>query len=156
MTNIIFIKDGLYHSGRDITTAGDFFVNTLHRNLNIEESVATSLLEGHTETSVDASMLTRTLEYAMDELASGLEMAFSYYKSTEKEATIDRMIISGGGSYISGMIKFLEDRFNTVVTVTNPLAYLQHDPGLFGVVNPQQISSFMSVAIGLALRKVED
>lgn len=155
MTNVIFIKDGLYHSGRDVTTAGEFFVNTLHRNMNIDESEAAEVLKGKVDASIDNSMVVRTLEYAMDELASGFEMAFSYYKNSEKDATIDRMVISGGGAYISGMTKFLEERFNTVVSIANPLAYLQHDPGLFGVVNPQQISAFMAVAVGLALRKVE-
>jgi type IV pilus assembly protein PilM len=96
------------------------------------------------------------MDYAFEELSSGIDLAFSYFKTSEKSEKIDKIILSGGGAYIANIIRFLEDRHNTIVQVSNPLAFLHHEPGLFGAIDPQKISAFMTVAVGLALRKVVD
>ena len=154
LTNITFIKDGLYHSTRDFSTAGDFFCKTLNKNLDISEEAAIKLLQGDIDSSIDTNLVYSTIDYALEELSSGIDLAFSYFKSSEKIDKIDKIVVSGGGAYIPNMIKFLEDRYNTIVQLSNPLAYLHHEPGLFGAVNPEEISAFMTIAVGLALRKV--
>ncbi len=156
LTNITFIKDGLYHSTRDVATAGDFFCKTLHRNLNISEEEAAEVLKGNSDESLDTNLIQRTVEYAFEELSSGIDLAFSYFKSSEKSEKIDKIVLSGGGAYINNIVPFLEERHNTIVQVSNPLAFVHHESGLFGTVDPQKISAFMTVAVGLALRKVVD
>lgn len=156
LTNITFVKDGLYHSTRDIATAGDFFCKTLHRNLGIPEEKAAEVLKGTSDDSLDTNLIQRTIEYAFEELSSGIDLAFSYFRSSEKSEKVDRIVLSGGGAYIPRIIEFLEERHNTTVQVSNPLAFLHHEPGLFGAVDPKKISAFMTVAVGLALRKVTD
>ena len=54
LTNVTFIKDGVYHSSRDITTAGDFFNKTIQRNCGISAEDAAGLLKGRAMSSVDA------------------------------------------------------------------------------------------------------
>ncbi len=156
LTNITFIKDGLYHSTRDVATAGDFFCKTLHRNLGISEEKAAEVIKGAVDTSLDSNLIQRAIEYAFEELSSGIDLAFSYFKSSEKSEKIDQIILSGGGAYIPNIVSFLEERHNTMVQLSNPMAFLHHEPGLFGAVDPQKISAFMTVAVGLALRKVVD
>lgn len=157
LTNITFIKDGVYHSSRDIATAGDFFCKTLQRNLNIPREDAAEVLKGNfSNPSLDKNLIRTSIDYAFEELSSGIDLAFSYFKSTEKSDKIDRIVISGGGAYIANIKKFLEERHNTAVRISNPLAFLTHDPNLFGVVNPQKISAFLTGAVGLALRRVVD
>ncbi|MBN1981223.1 MAG: type IV pilus assembly protein PilM [Chitinivibrionales bacterium] len=153
LTTITFIKDGVYHSTRDIATAGSFFCQTLQRNLNISYDEAADVLKGVRTKGCDENMVTRAIEYASEELSSGIDLAFSYFKNSEKSEKIDKIILSGGGAYIPNIVKYLEERHNTQVKLSNPLAYLNHEPGLFGTVNPQKISAFLTVAIGLALRK---
>lgn len=154
LTNITFIKNGLYHSSRDIAIAGDFFCKTLHRNLNIPEEDTKEILQGKLDSSLDKNLVTRAIEYSFEELSSGIDLAFSYFNSSEKNDKIDKIVLSGGGAYIENISKFLEERYNTDIQVSNPLEYLYHEPGLFGTINPQDITSFMSIAVGLALRKI--
>jgi len=40
--------------------------------------------------------------------------------------------------------------------IANPLARIQFDPGLFGQEDPMTVAPFLTVGIGLALRKVGD
>lgn len=155
LTNVTFVKNGMYHSARDISTAGDFFNKTLQRNLGLSNDEAAMMLKGRCTTSIDQAKLTQSIEYAAEELSSGIDLAFSYFKSSEKSESIDRIVLSGGGAYIPGITEFLENRHQVNVQISNPLACIEYDPGLFGSIDPQNISALLTVAIGLALRKVE-
>jgi len=158
LTNVTFIKDGIYHSTRDISTAGDYFNKTLQRNLGLNQEDAAMLIKGkNTSTAaLDSSKLHQSIEFAAEELSSGIDLAFSYFKSSTKSDAIDRIVLSGGGAYIPDIQDFLAKRHQTVVQLSNPLAFLQYDPGLFGNIEPQSISALLTVAVGLALRKVDD
>lgn len=156
LTNISFIKDGVYHSTRDVSTAGDYFNKTVQRNLGLSTEEALLVMKGRTTSSVDMNLFKQSIEYAAEELSSGIDLAFSYFKSSEKSDTIDRIVLSGGGAYIPEMTSFLEKRHNTSVQILDPLSSIQFDPGLFGNVDPKSISALLTVSIGLALRKVAE
>jgi len=153
LTNITFVKDGKYHSSRDISTAGTFFNTILQRNLGITAEEAASIIKGRNTRAIDLSVLWQSIEYAAEELSSGIDLAFSYFKHSEKSDSIDKIILCGGGAYIPNIVPFLEKRHDTVVQVLNPLTYLQFDPALFGNLNPQSIGSLLVVAVGLGLRR---
>ena len=48
----------------------------------------------------------------------------------------------------------LADRHETTVVRSNPLNAIKFDPGLFGGTDPQRISAFLTVAVGLGMRKI--
>lgn len=154
LTNVTFVKDGVYHSSRDISTAGDFFNKTLQRNLGLSAEDAMSMLKGRATQVLDPQALKQSIEYAAEELAAGIDLAFSYFKSSEKSDAIDKVVLSGGGAYIPDISAFLEKHYQTTIELSNPLAILEYDPSLFGSIDPQKISALFTVAVGLALRKV--
>lgn len=156
LTNVTFIRDGIYHSTRDISTAGDYFNKTIQRNLGLNSEDASLLLKGKNRDSYDNNKFSQSIEFAAEELSSGIDLAFSYFKSSTKSDAIDRIVLSGGGAYIPNLIEFLTKRHQVSVQISNPLAFLQYDPGLFGNIDPQSISALLTVAVGLALRKVDD
>jgi type IV pilus assembly protein PilM len=156
LTNVTFIKDGIYHSTRDISTAGDYFNKTIQRNLGLNSEDASLLLKGKNKGSFDNNKFNQSIEFAAEELSSGIDLAFSYFKSSTKSDAVDRIVLSGGGAYIPNLTDFLAKRHQVSVQISNPLAFLQYDPGLFGNIDPQSISALLTVAVGLALRKVDD
>jgi type IV pilus assembly protein PilM len=156
LTNVTFIKDTVYHSMRDISLAGDFFARTLQRNLGISKEDAFSIMRKKASGGVDHSRIEQSIQFAAEELSSGIELAISYFRSSEKSDVIDKIVLSGGGAYIPELTQFLEKRFETVVQISNPLAYLDYHPDLFGVTDPRNISALLTIAIGLALRRVSE
>lgn len=152
VTSLTFIKDGIYHSTRDISTAGEFFNRILQRNLGISNEDAVLALRGKTA-GVDMSQVKQSVGYAAEELSSGIDLAFSYYKSSEKTDSIDKMVLSGGGAYMPSLAQFLESRHQTRVQVSNPLAHVSYNKNLFGSTDVESISALLTVAVGLALRK---
>ncbi len=156
LTNVTFIKDGVYHSSRDISTACDFYAKTLQRNLGVGAEDAINILKGRTNQSLDANSLRQSLDYASEELSTGIDLAFSYFKSSEKNDAIDKVVLSGGGAYIPNISSVLEKRHQTTVQISNPMGFLEYDPAMFGAVDPRKFSALFTVAVGLALRKVAD
>ncbi len=155
LTNITFVKDGVYHSTRDVSTAGGYFHKVLQRNFGLNSEEASQALRGRYADSIDANEVMQSIEYAAEELSSGIELAFSYFKSSEKNDSIDKMVLSGGGAYIPNIASILAKKHQIQVRVADPLSFLQFDPGLFGNMAPQSFSALLTVAIGLALRKCE-
>jgi len=156
LTNVTFVKDGIYHSSRDISTACDFYTKTLQRNLGIGSEEALNVLRGRNTQSLDANAVKQSFDYASEELSTGIDLAFSYFKSSEKSDSIDKIVLSGGGAYIPNIASILQKRHETSVQISNPMSFLKYDPELFGVADPRKFSAIFSVAIGLALRKVTD
>jgi type IV pilus assembly protein PilM len=156
LSNVTFIKDGVYHSSRDISTACDFYAKTLQRNLGIGTEEAINILKGRTNQSLDVNSLRQSLDYASEELSTGIDLAFSYFKSSEKSDSIDKIVLSGGGAYIPNITSLLEKRHQTSVQISNPMGSLVYDPAMFGAVDPRKFSALFTVAVGLGLRKVAD
>src|SRR6056297_357150 len=67
LTTVTFIKDGVYHSNRDIATAGTFFNTILQRNLGVTAEEASSIIRGRTNRPLDMDMLWQSIEYAAEE-----------------------------------------------------------------------------------------
>ena len=153
-SRIVFIKDGLFHSTRDISTAGDYFAKIIERQLKISEEDSQNLLHGRTVAGVDAEAFKDSLEYALEEFVLSFDMAFSYYRKSEEVDSIDKIVLSGGGSYIPGLMEYLAKRASTTVVRSDPFSFLGFKEGLFGDVDPSSFSSLLTVAVGLALRKV--
>jgi type IV pilus assembly protein PilM len=156
LTNVTFVKDGVYHSSRDISTACDFYVKTLQRNLGIGQEDAINILKGRTNQSIDHDSLRQSLDYASEELSTGIDLAFSYFKSSEKSDSIGKVVLSGGGAYIPNISALMEKRYQTTVQISNPMGFLEYEPAMFGAVDPKKFSALFTVAVGLALRKVEE
>jgi type IV pilus assembly protein PilM len=155
LTNVTFVKDGVYHSSRDISTACDFFNRTLQRNLGLSAEDAMTMLKGRSTQALDPQAILQSIEYAAEELAAGIDLAFSYFRSSEKTDAIDKLVLSGGGAYISDIAPFLEKHYQTSIELSDPLSILEFDPSLFGAIDPHSISALFTVAVGLALRKTD-
>jgi Tfp pilus assembly PilM family ATPase len=67
-------------------------------------------IKGRTSSSFDAAKFKQGIEYAAEELSSGIDLAFSYFKSSEKSDSIGRIVLSGGGAYSPNLVEFLEKR----------------------------------------------
>jgi len=151
-TSITFIRDGIYHSSREISTAGEFFNRIIQRNMGISSEDAAQAVKGKASGTVDMNQLKQSVGYAAEELSSGIDVAFSYYKNSEKTDSIDKIVLSGGGAYIPTLVQFLESRHQTKVQISNPLAHIQYNKNLFGSTNVESIGALLTVAVGLALR----
>jgi type IV pilus assembly protein PilM len=154
-TSITFLKDGLFHSTRDLASGGRLIYNAIMKEFRINQELAMKTIKGEMGTSIDQDMLKATVITASEELISGLEVAFSYFKSTAKAPQVDWIVLSGGGALIPFLPEFIQSKLNIPIEVANPLRNIEYDPDIFKDIQPDKIAPLLAVSVGLASRKAE-
>ncbi len=155
ITNVTFLKDGKYHSTRDISAGGRMIFDAIQKEFRLNQELTHKAIRGEMESSIDQDMLKATIVTAIEELITGLEVAFSYFKSLAKVPNIDWIILSGGGALIPYLPEFVQSKLNIPIEIANPLRNIEYDPDMFSSIQPEKIAPLLSVAIGLAARKVK-
>jgi Tfp pilus assembly PilM family ATPase len=79
-----------------------------------------------------------------------------YLQSSDDSPELSRILLTGGGVRIPGLVQFLGQRHQAVVEVADPLRRVRFDPALFGGARPEDVAPSLTVGLGLALRKVAD
>jgi len=151
-SRILFIKDGVYHSARDISIGGENITKTLQKQLKIDYGHATSIMLGHKVESVSLDAIQSSLQFSFEEFASSFDMAVSYYSKESGDSSLEKIIVCGGGCYIPGLVNFLSAHLGVEVTASNPFSFLKYDPKLFNNMDTSNFAAILSVATGLALR----
>ena len=154
LTSLTFLKNGTYHSTRDIATACDFFLKTLAKNLKIDREEASAILRGKEIDPQSQAALNRSIEFASEELSVGIDLAFGYFTSSENHPHVEKIVICGGGATIRNLAGILAKRHNVEVEIANPLAHIAYDDKRFSGPIPENISTILAVATGMALRKI--
>lgn len=154
-TSITFLKKGLFHSTRDLASGGRLIYNAIMKEFRINHELAAKTIKGEMGTSIDQDMLKATVITASEELISGLEVAFSYFKSTAKAPQVDWIVLSGGGALIPFLPEFIQSKLNVPIEIANPLRNIEYDPDIFKNVQPDKIAPLLAVSVGLASRKAK-
>lgn len=154
-SNVIFIKNGIYHSTRDVAAGGRMIFDTIQKEFRLNQELTMKAVRGEMESSIDQDMLKATIISSAEELISGLEVAFSYFRSLAKAEKIDWVVLSGGGALIPHLPEFIQSKLNIPIEIANPLRNIEYDPDMFTTVQPERIAPLLAVPIGLAARKVK-
>jgi len=116
--------------------------------------LAGKALKGEMKDSIDQDMLKATIISSIEELISGLELAFSYFKTQAKVSKIDWLVLSGGGALVPYLPEYLQSKLNIPLEILNPLRNIDFDPEMFQYLSPEKIAPLLTVPVGLAIRKV--
>jgi type IV pilus assembly protein PilM len=154
VTNITYLQDGLFQSTRDVSAGTREIYNAIQKEFRLNPELTSKAIKGELNDSVDEDMLKATIISATDELVSGIELAFSYFRSQAKVENIDWIVLSGGGSLIPYLPEFLQSKLNIPLEISNPLRNVDYDPELFQYLQPEKIAPLLTVSVGLAMRKV--
>lgn len=153
VTNITYIQDGLFSSTRDVSAGTREIFNAVQREFRLNPELTAKALKGELTDTVDQDMLKATIVSATEELISGIELAFSYYKSQQKVGAIDWLVLSGGGALIPFLPEYLQAKLNIPLEIANPLRNIYYEPELFADLQPEKIAPLLTVSVGLAMRK---
>jgi len=154
VTNITYILDGYYHSTRDVSAGTRDIYNAIQKEFRLNPELTAKAIKGEMADSIDQDMLKATIISATDDLISGLELAFSYFKAQAKIDAIDWIVLSGGGALVPYLPEFIQSKVNIPLEIANPLRKVDYDPELFQYLQPEKIAPLLTVPIGLAMRKM--
>ncbi len=152
VTNVVYMNEGVYHSTRDISSGTRDIYNAIQKEFRLNAELAGKAIKGEMKDSVDQDMLKATIISATEELISGMELAFSYFKTQAKIEKIDWMVLSGGGALVPYLPEYLQSKLNIPLEILNPLRNVDYDPEMFQYLELEKIAPLLTVPVGLAMR----
>jgi type IV pilus assembly protein PilM len=153
VTNVTYCVEGRYHSTRDVSAGTREVYNAIQKEFRLNPELTNKAIKGEMTDSIDQDMLKATIISSTDEIISGIELAFSYFKSQAKVDNIDWMVLSGGGALIPYIPEFLQSKLGVPLEIANPLRNIDYDPELFQYLQPEKVAPLLAVSVGLAMRK---
>ena len=152
LTNINIIRNGAPLYTQDLSVGGVNFVEAVQRRFNLSQAEAEAAVHGEEQVEFDLNAVVCEIG---EEIAAGIDRSVMYIQN-EDSHELARILVTGGGVRIPGLIQFLGQRHQAVVEVADPLRRVRFDPALFGGARPEDIAPALTVGLGLALRKGDD
>lgn len=157
-TNINILNGARSVFTRDATFGGNQYTSLLQKELGLTfdqaERVKRGMLvpEGSEDREIEP-----ILETVSDILALEIQKTMDFYRATVEngEAAVQKILVSGGGSKLKGLVAFLARRFEIPAEVFDPFRKIRVDSRGFDPEYMREIVPEMAIAVGLALRGVD-
>lgn len=155
-TNVNIVAGSQSVFTRDISMGGQAFTEALQRELELDYEVAELVKRGAVVKDVSYDDARPVLRAVTENLLVELGKTFDFYKSTATSDRIDRLMVSGGGSRVDGLVEALHERFHATVERFDPFRQVHFDSASLGGADAQEMAPIAAVAVGLALRRAGD
>ena len=152
VTNVHIIKDGVPYFTRDLPLGTAHFIEEFQKQLGLTFDTARRVARGNVE-DVDLQLVTEIVRSVGAEIYQGLEPSLSYLKTSGEAEGIDRIVLSGGGAHLPGLLGYLAEQYGVPSEVADPLGFLDFRPDLFAEGQAEELSPLLTVSVGLALRE---
>ena len=152
-TNVVIIIGGIPQFVRIIPAGGNDVTLAVAMSLEIEEGIAENAKRalGFSPTAVNPEHrpIVEQINRATAELLNSIRNTLVYFDNTHQVPNVERIVLSGGGSRLSGFAAALQELTRTEVVLSDPFATLSVSKSLNQA--PPEVRDSMSVALGLAL-----
>ncbi len=143
---------------RDVSVGGNQYTGLLQKELGLTYEQAEGVKRGG-EMAADAGDIDieQVLESVSEILGLEIQKTFDFYRATAEdgEPSVQKILISGGGSKLKGLLEYLAERFELPVERFDPFRRIKVDSRRFDPDYMRDVVPEMAVAVGLALRGVE-
>ncbi|MGH7407618.1 MAG: type IV pilus assembly protein PilM [Candidatus Methylomirabilales bacterium] len=154
--NINILKRGVTEFTRDSAIGGNRYTESIQKMLGLSFEQAEKLKMG---TAVEGRTLAEAqpaIDMVNTELAGEIRRSMDFFRSSSQSDSIHKVVLSGGGARLPGLMNFLGQHLEVPVEVANPLRAIKADPKQFDPEYLEFVGPQLGVAVGLALRQVGD
>ncbi|MBI3539634.1 MAG: type IV pilus assembly protein PilM [Candidatus Eisenbacteria bacterium] len=153
ITNINIVQGGVPYFTKDLQVGGHSFIEAAQRKFNLSQAEAAAAVRGESGAALEMGPV---IESACEGLATALERAQAYLRTAGEAGPVTRIMLCGGSALTPGLPEFLNRRFGVPAEIANPLARVTYDPALFAGQDVMKVAPFLTVGLGLALRRLGD
>ena len=143
---------------RDATFGGNQYTSLLQKELGLTFDQAESVKRGMPlPEGAEVRDVGPIMDTVSDILALEIQKTMDFYRATveDGESAVQKILISGGGSKLTGLGDFLARRFEVSVEMFDPFRKIKVDARGFDPDYMREIVPEMAIAVGLALRGVD-
>ena len=143
---------------RDATFGGNQYTSLLQKEMGLTFDQAEAVKRGMpVPEGIEQRDISPILDTVSDILALEIQKTMDFYRATveEGESAVEKILVSGGGSKLKGLVEFLSKRFEVPVEMFDPFRKIKVDARGFDPEYMREIVPEMAIAVGLALRGVD-
>jgi type IV pilus assembly protein PilM len=157
-TNINILNGNRSVFTRDASFGGSQYTSLLQKELGLNFDQAEGVKRGMPmPEGVEPREIEPILDTVSDILALEIQKTMDFYRATveDGESAVQKILISGGGSKLKGLVDFLAKQFEIPVEGFDPFRKIRIDSRGFDPEYMREIVPEMAIAVGLALRGVD-
>lgn len=143
---------------RDATFGGNQYTSLLQKELGLTFDQAESVKRGMPlPEGAEVRDVGPIMDTVSDILALEIQKTMDFYRATveDGDTAVQKILVSGGGSKLTGLADFLARRFEVSVEMFDPFRKIKVDARGFDPDYMREIVPEMAIAVGLALRGVD-
>ena len=156
-TNVVVAQDGVPHFVRIVATGGEDITTAIATELQVSRQRAEEIKRqvdlGATGVDPEQQSAIAVAREVATQLLISLRDTLSFYVQSHPQSEYDRIILSGGGSQLSGLAPALRQLIAVPVVQTPALTRAQLSSSVKQRATPERIEA-MTTAYGLALGTV--
>ncbi len=157
-TNINILNGNRSVFTRDATFGGNQYTSLLQKELGVTFEHAEQVKRGMPlPEPIEDRDIKPILETVSDILALEIQKTMDFYRATVEDGgvAVEKILVSGGGSKLAGLIDFLAQQFEMPVEIFDPFRKIKVDSRGFDPEYMREVIPEMAIAVGLALRGVD-
>jgi len=151
LTVVVIHQQGRPQFVRTIGSGGNATTAAISAALDLPLSDAEAIKRRFGEPTPQVQAAERSAQSSMNDLVGEIRNSIQYFASLPGRLPISRVLITGGGSYLHGLIPMLEAQVRMPVLPVSPLAHLDISKIQLTPEQTAQVSAVLSTPIGLAL-----
>ncbi len=159
VVNISILCNGSPAFTRDISTGGNQYTGEIQKTLSIGFDEAERIKLGGKSSEASQDVVPQEVEQAMraitDTVLGEITRSLDFFSATSAESRIGKIILTGGSSQIPGLADAFKERANVPVEHLNPFERALPNKR-FDADYLESMAPFMSVGVGLALRRMDE
>lgn len=150
--NINIISNGVSVVARDIVVGSRQLTEQIQIAFDLEFEEAEALKLGHIPAEEKQEEIADIFSVTCTQWVLEIKKAIDLYHSNHQDAPLGRLVLSGGGSKVSGLVDFLANETGLPVELFNPFSNMtanskKIDPDYLINIGPE-----MAIATGIAIR----
>ncbi len=150
--NINIISGGVSLVARDVVVGSRQLTEQIQSTFDIDFEEAEALKLGHTPAEDKQHQIEEIFASTCTQWVLEIKKAIDLYHANHSDAPLNRLVLSGGGSKVSGLVEFLANETGLPVELFNPFANMavntnNIDPDYLNSIGPE-----MAIATGIAIR----
>jgi len=139
---------------RDVQMGGGLYTEEIQKKLAISSEDAEKMKVSANESS--PSELLESITRINDTISLEIRRSLDFYNSNATGGRISKVFLSGGGCKTLNLIEAVASRLNFPVEILNPFRHFKFDERKFEKEFLDEIAPIMTVAVGLASRRLGD
>lgn len=152
--NLNILRDRVSLFTRDVQMGGNLYTEEVQKQFGVNTEEAERLkISGDTP---ERERLNETISRVNETLALEMRRSLDFYNSTAGEEKISKVFLSGGGAKTTMLLDIVGQRLGLPVEIINPLQKIKYNEKDFDPEYLQEIGPLMTVAMGLATRRLGD